>query len=240
MPPLSPDPRTTRDHSRRPPLTRIGRMAGLVGLIASVLTASEAAAVPTSGMSRAAANGLTISTTVSDPDDTAGSLDIASVRHRITVRDSGHVHVSYWVTTYAGLDLSRLDARHRNFVLELNRDSQLGAERSVRISYVAGSGLIAEVFSNATRRRISTVAATAIDSKTIRISASRRRLGGRSYFWTSNFHVGGDGTCGWRDGYPITCQDAVPDAGWIRLDYPAWPRGSPTAATQLHVQRGGG
>lgn len=176
------------------------------------------------GSATAPSDGLTITTTVTDADDTSGKLDIAAVRHRITRSDARHVSLSYRLTTYDAFRLRRLDERHRNFVLELNRDAERGSERNVRISYLDGFGPLAEVISNATRQVIATVEVIRIDSHTVAIRGGRRVIGARSYFWTSNFHVAGHGRCGWRAGYPITCQDTVPGNGWIRLDTPAWPR----------------
>ncbi|MGI8434272.1 MAG: hypothetical protein ACR2LE_05985, partial [Nocardioidaceae bacterium] len=58
----------------------------------------------------------------------------------------------------------------------------------------------------------------------IRSSGPRRLLGARSYFWTSTFHADASAGCGDDDGVQITCQDSVPQRGWIRWDRLAWPR----------------
>lgn len=194
----------------------------LVGLLAtSTFAAASSEATPASVRSGST---VTVTTTVTDPGDTAGPLDIAAVRHRIRSGSGGRVTVSYRVTTYADVDVSGLDAWHRNLVIELNRDGESGSERSVRISYHAGPGLVAEVFSNATRRVIARAKVTILDPSTVQIRGTRRQLGGRSYFWTSNFHRVGSARCGRQGGYPVTCQDSVPERGWTRLDVAAWPR----------------
>lgn len=196
-------------------------LATLAPAAVASATASDPEAVPPSVTSGST---VTVTTTVTDPDDTAGRLDIAAVRHRIRSGNGRRVTLSYRVSTYAGLDVSRLEARHRNLVLEINRDAQPGSERSVRISYRPGPGLIADVFSNATRRVIARADVTLPDPFTVRIRGPRRQLGGRSYFWTSNFHRLGSKRCGRQGGYPVTCQDSVPERGWTRLDVAAWPR----------------
>jgi len=165
-----------------------------------------------------------ITTTVTDSDDTDGRLDIASVRHRIQPVDGQHVRLTYRVTTYDEFDAARLNATRRHFILELNRDAERGAERSIRISHLDGEGVVAEVVSNATREVISTARVTRVDANAIHIRGPRQLIGARSYFWYSNFHDRHSRRCGEVGGYPVTCQDSVPDRGWLRLDTPAWPR----------------
>lgn len=165
-----------------------------------------------------------ITTTATDPDDTGGRLDIASVRHRIQPVDGQHVRLTYRVTTYDEFDASRLNTTRRHFILELNRDAERGAERSIRISHLDGVGVVAEVISNATREVISTAHVARVDANAIHIRGPRQLIGARSYFWYSNFHDRRSRRCGAVDGYPVTCQDSVPDRGWLRLDTPAWPR----------------
>ncbi len=165
-----------------------------------------------------------ITTTVTDPDDIDGRLDIASVRHRIQPVDGQRVRLTYRVTTYDEFDASRLNPRHRHFIIELNRDAERGAERGIRISHLDGEGVVAEVISNATREVISTAHVTRVEANAIRIRGPRQLIGARSYFWYSNFHDRRSRRCGDAGGYPVTCQDSVPEQGWLRLDTPAWPR----------------
>jgi hypothetical protein len=158
-----------------------------------------------------------------DADDTSGRLDISRVAHRATEIDRHHVVMSYRVRSFTTFPTARLHPAKRNLVLELNRDAERGSERNVRISSRDGR-LIAEVISNATREVIATVEATRPDDQSVRISGPRRLLGARSYFWTSNFHAAHSTSCGRGDGFPIVCQDSVPQRGWVRVDQPGWPR----------------
>jgi hypothetical protein len=65
-----------------------------------------------------------------------------------------------------------------------------------------------------------------VDDHTIRVVAARELIGARAYFVTANYHDGGSRSCGWRGGWPVTCQDSVPDQGWIRVDRMGWPQTS--------------
>jgi len=167
--------------------------------------------------------GYTITTTVSDPNDTPGRLDVASVRHRIRVRSPERVSVTYRVKTFTDFASSALHRRHRNFVIELHRDSTAGASRNILVSSRDGR-LVAEVISNATRKVIATAKVTRPNRHTVRVQGPRHLVGARSYFAYSNFHSPSSPRCGWTDGYRVTCQDTVPERGWIRMDRPAWPR----------------
>lgn len=164
---------------------------------------------------------MTVSSTTTDPNDTAGRLDIARVADRVQV-SPGRVTVSYQVRTYSDIRASALQPDQRGFVLELNRDNQAGSERNISIAFREGA-LVARVISNATREAVGVVAISQPDDAVIRVRGSRRLIGARSYFWTSNFHAVSSPRCGDADGFPITCQDSVPDTGWLRLDRPAWP-----------------
>ena len=164
---------------------------------------------------------VTISSTTTDPNDTAGRLDIARVTDRVRV--SPHrVTITYQVRTYSDIRPERLQPDKRNFVLELNRDGQAGSERNISIVFVEGA-LVARVVSNATREVVGVDAVSQPDDAVIHVSGPRRLIGARSYFWTSNFHALGSPRCGNGGGFPVTCQDSVPDRGWLRLDRPAWP-----------------
>lgn len=169
------------------------------------------------------ATAVTTTTTVTDTDDVAGPLDIAKVRHRVEERPSGRVRISYRITTYDAFATSRLDPAQRNFIIELNQDGESGSERNIRISS-RHEVLVAELISNATRRVITTLRVSRPDDHSVRVTGTRRLIGVRSYFLYSNFHANRSRECGWSDGYPITCQDAVPERGWIRMDRPAWPK----------------
>ena len=209
----------------RPSLLHLRACAAALVTVAACGAGTALAAargVPSASLRGASPAGASITTVVTDPDDTAGPLDIARVRHRITQRQPGHVRISYGVRTFGRFPASALDRSHRHFVLELNRDGQPGSERNVRISSRAGE-LVAEVISNSTREVITTVTAVQLNSRAFRIFGPREVLGARSYFWFSNFHAPRSLDCGSANGYPITCQDAVPERGWIRLDRPAWP-----------------
>lgn len=167
--------------------------------------------------------GVTTTTTVTDPDDVDGRFDIASVEHVVGQADRRHVWMSYAVTTFPAWVDARLDRRWRTFVLELDRDGERGSEVNVTVSKREGH-IVAELISNATREVIREVRISRPDTHSFVISGPRRLLGARSYFWTSNFHADAPRTlCGRQDGYPVTCQDSVPNAGWIRLSKPAWP-----------------
>jgi hypothetical protein len=186
-----------------------------------------AAAAPTSfGTPRVAAQSTTITTTVTDGDDTYGRLDISKVTHRIRYTNPrGRVRLAFAIKTYHPFDAGSLDERHRRFVVELDTDGSPGAERNVRISARNGH-LSGEVISNATRKIIATLDVARPGAHTLRITGPRRLIGAHRYFVYSDFHAGHSKHCGWYHGYPISCQDDVPGQGWIRLDRPAWPRDS--------------
>jgi hypothetical protein len=168
------------------------------------------------------ATGITVSTSMTDPDDTDGRLDISLVRSRGVQLGRHHVIVTYRVRTYTTFSSGRLDARQRNFVVELNRDAEAGSERNVVVASHHGA-LTAEVISNATRRVIATVEVSRPNDQAVMITGSRRLIGARSYFWTSNFHVDGSVRCGEDAGTAVTCQDDVPRRGWIQQDRLVWP-----------------
>jgi hypothetical protein len=157
-----------------------------------------------------------------DPDDTIGPLDIARVTDRTVEVAPEHFQLTYRVVTFDAFESSRLDLDERNFVIELNRDGESGSERNVRISTQNGR-LVAEVISNASREVIATVNVTRPSDHAVQISGPRRLLGARSYFWTSDFHADRSPVCGYSEGWPVFCQDSVPQQGWLRMQSPAWP-----------------
>lgn len=162
-------------------------------------------------------------TTVTDPDDVDGRFDVAWVRHVVRESDQRHVWISYTVRTFPSWIDLRLDRRWRTFVLELDRDGQRGSELNVTISKRDGH-VVAELISNATREVLRQVRVSRPDRHSFTISGPRQLLGARSYFWTSNFHARSPRTlCGRSGGFPVTCQDSVPQRGWIRMNRTAWP-----------------
>jgi len=165
-----------------------------------------------------------ITTTVTDRDDTAGPLDVVEVRHRV-VGDEDGARLAFTVRSQRRFDDADLSWRHRHFILELDTDGEPGAERNVTI-FAREGVLRADLISNATRTVIAHLGIVRVDERTVRVLGPRRLLGARKVFWTSNFHRSGVPACGWSDGYPITCQDSVPDRGWLRLDRLAWPASS--------------
>jgi hypothetical protein len=168
------------------------------------------------------AKGISVSSTMTDPDDTDGRLDISLVQNRAVQVGRHHVVMTYRVRTYTPFGSGRLNDTDRNFVIELNRDAEAGSERNVLVTSHAG-GLTADVISNATGQVIATVEVSRPNDQAVLITGSRRLIGARSYFWTSNFHAEKSYACGYQDEIPITCQDSVPRRGWIRLDRLAWP-----------------
>ena len=200
-------------------LTAIAVCSMCTTAIAPAVTAERAAATAShpAGSKRAVVTGA-----ASDPDDVDGRLDIQRVRDRVVQIDRTHYLIGYRVRTYTPFATKRLDGRWRDFDLELDRDGAPGAERAVVV--VDDDGLLeAHIISTATRRVLATVSATRPNDHAVDITGPRRLLGARSYFWTSNWHADGSPRCGDGDGFPITCQDSVPDDGWLRLDRPAWP-----------------
>ncbi len=201
--------------------------------IALAATVTAASATPASTVSSPAAidapsgalagpPGITITTTMTDPNDTQGRLDLSSVGHRVAELRSGRVQVAYRLETFKSYRDGLLDSPDREFVIELHRTATRGADRNITVSSVGGE-LVARIISNATRRPIARARIDRLDGGDIRIVGSRRLIGARSYFVTSNFHAGGSAECGWDAGWPVTCQDSVPDDGWIRVDRLGWP-----------------
>jgi hypothetical protein len=212
-------------------LTALAMTAALSAALAPA-TAANSPALPTShpadeSPSRTTSMSLdekhaVVTGSASDPDDVDGRLDIQRVRDRVIQLDGSHYLISYRVRTYTPFGSERLDGHWRNFDLELDRDGLSGSERTIVVLDDDGV-LQAKIVSTATREVLATLSATRPNDRAIDISGPRRLLGARSYFWTSNFHTDRAGSCGWNDGYPINCQDAVPDDGWLGLDRPAWP-----------------
>ncbi len=212
--------------SRLLPTLPVSRRACL--LVAGTTLGCIAATVPRPAYSDPPAGvATTITARVTDLRDTPGPLDIAIVGHRIRdFTETRPTSLRYVVRTFGDFSDADLEPEHRQvvreFVLELNRDGEPGSERNVRISCRDGA-LIAEVISNATREVIATVSVYRRDPRTLVVSGHPRLVGARSYFWYSDYHLDGSADCGSSDGFPVTCQDDVPEHGWIRLDHPGWP-----------------
>jgi hypothetical protein len=198
------------------PLFPSWRRALVIGAVAApMLLAPAAAQLPPD------AHRSTITTTVTDANDTAGPLDVLRVRHRV-VGDERRARLSFTVRVQGPFDDADLSWRHRHFILEMDIDGEPGAERNITIFGRDGE-LRADLISNATRRVIAHLAVVRVDERTLRVFGPRRLVGVRKVFWTSDFHRTGVPACGWSNGHPITCQDSVPDRGWLRLDRLAWP-----------------
>jgi hypothetical protein len=222
--------RTVRRAPARTSYGAMGAACSLALAFTTLVPSAPAAAIPGPRRAAEVPRSTTITTTVTDEDDTYGPLDLSRVTHQITYTTlRGRVRLSYAIRTYLPFDAGSLDPRQRRFVLELDTDGQPGSERNVRISS-RGGRLTAEVISNASRKVIAIVDVTRPNARTLWITGPRRLIGAHRYFWYSDFHANRSRHCGWSDGYPITCQDDVPDDGWIRLDRPAWPRNPDRAA----------
>ena len=207
--------------------TATGLSAGTTGA-AQGDTSTAASAVESAVLGRyglqpwLAAVGVSVRTTMTDLDDTEGRLDVRSVHHRLAQLRPHHVRVTYQIQTFGRFRDGLLSSPDREIVLELHRTATRGADRNVTISSESGV-LTATVISNATRKPIARARAVRLDARTVRVVGSRQLIGARSYFVTANFHQGGSPHCGWRDGWPVTCQDSVPDSGWITVDRMGWP-----------------
>ena len=165
-----------------------------------------------------------VTTTITtDPDDTPGRLDLAAVVHRVRQHPGGQVRLRWTVRTRTAFDPQVLRNRFRRFTVELDTDGEAGAERNVRLVSRPG-GVVAEVVSNATREVIASLSALRPDRRSLAFAGPRELVGARRYFWYSDFHTRHSSACGRGDGFPITCQDSVPEDGWIRIDRPGWPQ----------------
>jgi hypothetical protein len=192
------------------------RRALVATAIAAPLLIAPATAMPADDAAR-----TSVITTATDRNDTEGPLDVRLVKHRIATH-ADRTTLAFTVRTWRSFDNADLSRRQRHFVIELDRDGKPGAERNVTI-FDRDGGLRADLISNATREVIAHLTAVRINPRTVGVVGPRRLLGVRRVFWTSNYHRIGAPGCGWAGGYPITCQDTVPDRGWLRLDRRAWP-----------------
>jgi len=189
-------------------------MSGTVGL--SLFSANPV------GMDAETGGDSTVTLLATDADDTSGRLDIARVRHRVVRHADQAASVTYEVRTFGRFHDWELSRHDRHFVIELDADGEPGAERNITI-YAVDGRLRADLVSNATRERLVRLSVSRRDHQTLEVRGSADVVGARKVFWTSNFHRRGVRSCGWVDGWPLTCQDSVPDRGWLRLDRSAWP-----------------
>ena len=206
-------------HTRRlAPVAGVALVTGLGLLAASGPAVASPATLPIP------TDDVVSTTTTTDPDDTPGRLDIRSVSHRVTQLSPprGAVRVRWTVRTHRDFDPAVLQNRHRRFTLELDTDGKSGAERNIRF-VVRDDVLVAEVESNATREVIATLPARIESGRALSTAGYKGLVGARRYFWYSTYHASGSPACGRHQGHPVTCQDSVPEDGWIRLDRPAWP-----------------
>lgn len=205
---------------RLAPVTVGLALAAGAGLLAtSAPTVAAPAPAPAS-----ASDTVVSTTTTTDPDDTEGRLDIRSVSHRVTqlAPPRGAVRVRWTVRTHGPFNPAVLQNHHRRFTLELDTDGEPGAERNIRF-VMRDAVLVAEVESNATREVIATLPARVESQRVLSTAGYKGLVGARRYFWYANYHAPRSPSCGREEGYPVTCQDSVPEKGWIRLDRPAWP-----------------
>lgn len=192
----------------------------LVIILTAVVGVSAADAVGGDGE---AASRSTVTLVATDVEDTAGRLDISHVRHRVVPRDDGPARVTYEVRTVDRFSDASLSRRQRHFVIELDLDRERGSERNITV-YARHGQLRADLISNASREVLTELAVARRNDRTIVVRGTADEVGARKVFWTSNFHrTGVRRPCGWSAGWPVTCQDTVPDRGWFRLDRSAWP-----------------
>lgn len=189
--------------------------AALLGLLLTGSTPGLAAA-PTS-----TEEPVVTTTTLSDPDDTQGPLDVAAVAHRVSER-TGTALLRYTVRLHEPVDARGLHRRHRLLVAELDTDGRPGSERNVTV-YARDGELRADLISNATREVIRSLQVGVVGEHRLQVRAARELIGARRIFWYSYFHRTGHPDCGWEEGHPVTCGDSVPDDGWLRLPRAAWP-----------------
>jgi hypothetical protein len=194
------------------------RAAGvaLVALLMPHCTPASAT-LPSAGSDQASGQEAVVTTTsVTDADDTQGGLDLLGASHAIRV-DVDSAQVRYTIRLAEPIAADGLHRRHRILVAELDTDGRRGSERNITI-YGSHWRVHADLISNATREVVRSLHVRLLgDGRLIRVRGPRRAAGARRIFWYSHYHRAGDPDCGWRDGYPITCSDSVPDDGWLRL-----------------------
>jgi hypothetical protein len=160
-------------------------------------------------------------TTLTDADDTPGGLDLAAVSHAVR-EDGPDASLRFTVRLHAPFEASTLHRRHRLIVAELDTDGGSGAERNITV-YARHGQVHADLISNATREVVRRLRVRQVSDNAVRVRGPRRLIGARRIFWYSLYHRTGHRSCGWDDGFPITCSDSVPDDKWLRLPPAAWP-----------------
>ncbi len=206
------------------PARRAALLAAVLLTAGSTVTAAAAVSKPAATGAGRAADDVVTTTVTSDPDDTPGALDLASVGHlgRQLSPPHGPVRLRWTVRTHEPFAPILLDSRHRRFTVELDTDGEAGAERNIRLVAREGT-VVAEVVSNATRDVIATLRTRRLDNRSLSFAGYKGLVGARRYFWYADYHSRNSAACGPGDGFPITCQDSAPDDGWIRVDRPGWP-----------------
>lgn len=226
-----PDADTHASHPSAPPITALVAILGLVSVATlagwAVLAGGAPGAAAAGSPTRAAAVASfpaagSITTVVSDPGDTAGPLDVRTVRTHVDAATGRAHQLRYTVRTTGAFRTAELHRRWRRFVVELDTDGRPGAERNVTI-FARDGRLTAELISNATREVLTELDVRRAGRRGVSVSGSPQELGARRVFWTVDWHRRGDAVCGSVGGRPTSCQDSVPDHGWLRLDRPAWP-----------------
>ncbi|MDN5852682.1 MAG: hypothetical protein L0K86_07530 [Actinomycetia bacterium] len=171
-----------RNSARRIP-PRTAALAACA-LASPLLLPDAAAAAPTNPPPAHPSPERVTRSTTTDPDDTRGPLDIASVTHRIRVRDRNDVRVAFAVRTYDRFRTAELNRRWRNVVIELGTDGERGASRNITV-YARRGRLRADLISNATRKRIARLSIRRTGPRSFRIRGPRRLTGARRYFVVS-------------------------------------------------------
>lgn len=234
-----PDAETHPSHPSPPPRsgTRTRPITALVATLVAVPVATQAAwavladgvpgvaaaASPTPAAAVASSRSAgSITTVVADPDDTAGQLDVRTVRTHVDAATGHAQQVRFTARTFRAFRAADLHRRWRRFVVELDTDGRPGAERNVAI-FARDGRLTAELVSNATREVLTELDVRRAGPRGVSVSGSPEELGARRIFWTVEWHRRGAPACGSVGGRPVTCQDSVPDDDWLRLDRPAWP-----------------
>lgn len=216
--------RSTTPHPRRHQRRRLG--AAVLAACALLVGTGRGAAAPepATGSASPAARPPTgsITTVVFDPDDTGGPLDVRAVRTHVDAATGHATSVRYTVRTQGAFRTTDLHPRWRRFVLELDTDGQPGSERNVAV-FARDGRLVAELESNATREVLAELDVRRTGPGRLQVSGTPEQVGARKVFWSAEWHRRGDDECGSISGWPVSCQDSVPDDGWHRLDRSAWP-----------------
>lgn len=172
----------------------------------------------------AVAMALTISPTVgyadtktrSDPDDSPGSLDIASVSHAHGVRGL----LVHTVKTFGPWENDLLEEPSTDFSLSIRFGDRYRRYRWIVID-VAEDGTLYGVINHPRRDEILGFAHVWRISKSgFKVAFAKRDISRHldSYKWqvASSFHDSSSSECGSDGGHSITCIDVAPDSGFVR------------------------